>query len=89
MSVTKITGTVKGVLGYVILNYAERHSHVVITNARAASILTCDKIASQNSRRITRPYGKKMSWLQDQQQLVLSEVRSLKEPIDSRRLKLT
>jgi hypothetical protein len=38
VNVTRITGTVKGVTGYVI--------RVVITNARATSILTCDRIAS-------------------------------------------
>jgi hypothetical protein len=63
-----MTGTVKGVLGHVILHYAECHNRVVITNAHATSILTPDKIASQTSRRISRPYGKKMSWLHDQQQ---------------------
>jgi hypothetical protein len=89
VNVTKITGAVKGVPGYVILNYAECHSRVVITNAYVTSILTCDRIGSQNSRRISRPYGKKMSWLHDQQHLVLSEVRSLKKLIDSKRLKLT
>ncbi len=46
VSVTRITGTVKGVTGYVILNYAECHNRVVITNAHATSILTCDRIAS-------------------------------------------
>jgi hypothetical protein len=60
----------------------------VITNAHATLILTCDRIASQNSRKISRPYNKKMSWLHDRQQY-LSEVRSLKEPIDSKGLKLT
>jgi len=67
VSVTRITSTVKGVTDYVIFNYAECHNRVVITNAHAAtSILTCDRIASQNSRRISRPYNKKMSWLHDQ-----------------------
>jgi hypothetical protein len=66
VSVTRITGTVKGVTGYVrVLNYAECHNRVVITNAHATSILTCDRIASHNSRRISRPYIKKMNWLQD------------------------
>jgi hypothetical protein len=66
VDVTRITGTVKGVTGYdVILNDAECHNRVVITNAHATSILTCDRIASQNSRRISRPYSKKMNWLQD------------------------
>jgi hypothetical protein len=68
VSVTRITGTVKGVTGYVILNYAECHNCVVITHAHATSILTCDRIASQNSQRFSRPYSKKMSWLHDQQQ---------------------
>jgi hypothetical protein len=71
VSVTKITGTVKGVTGYVIFNYAECHNRVVIMNAHATSILTCDRIASQNSWRISRPYIKKMSWLHDQQQYCL------------------
>ncbi len=60
VSVTRITGTIKGVTSYVIC--------VVITNVHATSILTCDRIASRNSRRISRPYSKKMSWLHDQQQ---------------------
>jgi hypothetical protein len=46
ISVTRITGAVKGVVGYVILNYVECHNRVVITNAHATSILTCDRIAS-------------------------------------------
>jgi hypothetical protein len=46
VSVTRITGTVKGVTGYVILNYVECHNRVVIRNAHATSILTCDRIAS-------------------------------------------
>ncbi len=71
VSVTIITGTVKGVTGYVILNYAECRNRVVITNAHATSISTCDRIASQNSRRISRPVGEKMSRLHDQQQYCL------------------
>jgi hypothetical protein len=59
VSVTRIIGTVKGVTGYVI--------HVVITNAHVTSLFACDRIASQNSRKISRPYSKKMSWLHDQQ----------------------
>jgi hypothetical protein len=53
VNVTKITGTVKGVTSYVI--------RVVIMNAHATSIPTCDRIASQNSRRISTSYNKKMS----------------------------
>jgi hypothetical protein len=62
--------------GYVILNYGECHNCVAITNAHATSILTCDRIASHNSRRISKPYRS-------------SKVHSFKEPIDSKRLKLT
>ncbi len=47
----------------------------MIPNVHATSILTCDRIASQNSRRISRPYSKKMSWLHDQQQYCLRCVR--------------
>jgi hypothetical protein len=61
----------KGVTGYVILNDTECRNRVVITNARATSISTCDRIASQNSRKISRPYSKKMSWLHDQQEYCL------------------
>jgi len=63
--------TVKGVTGYVILNYAECHNRVVTTNAHATSILTFDRIASQNSGRISKLYNKKMSWLHDQRQYCL------------------
>jgi hypothetical protein len=60
VSVTRITGIVI-FTGHVILNHEERHNRVVITNAHATSILNCDRITSQNSRRISRPYNKKMS----------------------------
>jgi len=70
VSVTRITGTVI-FTGYVIFNYGECHNRVVITNTHATSILTCDRIASQDSRRISRPYSKKMSWLHDQRQYCL------------------
>jgi hypothetical protein len=70
VSLTRITGPVI-FIGYVILKYGECHNCVVITNAHATSILTCDRIASQNSRRFSRPYSKKMSWLHDQQQYCL------------------
>ncbi len=60
----------------------------MVTNAHATSILTCDRIASQNSRRISRPYSKKMSWLHDQQQYCLRCI-PLRSPFDSKRLKLT
>ncbi len=71
VSVTRITGTVKGITGYVILDYAECHNRVVTTNAHATSILTCDRIASQHFGRISKSYSKKMSWLHDQQQYCL------------------
>jgi hypothetical protein len=48
VSVTRIIGTII-LTGYVILNYGECHNCVVITNAHATSILTCDRIASHNS----------------------------------------
>ncbi len=64
VSVTRITSTVI-FTGYVIINYGECHNCVAITNAPATSILTCDRIASQNSQRISRPYNKKMRWLHD------------------------
>jgi len=70
VSLTRITSPVI-FISYVILKYGECHNCVVITNAHATSILTCDRIASQNSQRFSRPYSKKMSWLHDQQQYCL------------------
>jgi hypothetical protein len=66
VSVTRITGIVI-FTGHVILDHGERHNRVVITNAHATSILNSDRMASQNSRRISRPYRKNMSWLHDRQ----------------------
>jgi hypothetical protein len=48
VGVTRITGTVKGVTSYVILNHVECHNRVVITNAHATSILTCDRIVTHS-----------------------------------------
>jgi hypothetical protein len=69
-----VSPTIAIFTGYVVLNYEECRNCVVITNAPATSILTCGKIASQNSQRISKPYSKEMSSLPDQQHYCLKSI---------------